>query len=157
VRTPVARAGIAVLTVAALAGLFLLASGSGDGSGSAVDQPPVAQGAAGGPSPAPRSTARKSPRKRAARPPAPVVARIVIRGGKPVGGVKRLEYKRGERVRFSVRSDLADAVHVHGFDIEKPVPANRPVRFAFPADIEGVFEVELHSGHTKIAELRVRP
>jgi hypothetical protein len=156
VRTPVARAGIAVAAVVVIVGLYLLASGSDDATSSPTNQPPVAQGAAGGPSPAPQSNARKNPKKRAARP-APVVKRIVVRGGKPVGGVERLEYKRGERVRFSVRSDVADEVHVHGFDIEKAVPANRPVRFAFPADIEGVFEVELHSGHSKIAELRIGP
>jgi hypothetical protein len=138
-----------------MVGLFLLASGRDDGPGSAVDQPPVAQSATGGPSQPPQPIARKSPKR--AAPPAPVVERIVVRRGKPVGGVTRLEYKRGERVRFSVRSDVADEVHVHGFDVEKAVPANRPVRFAFPADIEGVFEIELHSGHTKIAELRVRP
>jgi hypothetical protein len=80
-----------------------------------------------------------------------------VRGGKPVGGVKRLEYKRSERVRFSIQSDVTDEVHVHGFDIEKEVPANRRIRFAFLADIEGVFEIELHSGHTRIAELRIRP
>jgi hypothetical protein len=48
-------------------------------------------------------------------------------------------------------------VHVHGFDVAKNVPANRRVRFGFDADIEGVFEVELHGTHTKIAELRIRP
>jgi heme/copper-type cytochrome/quinol oxidase subunit 2 len=80
-----------------------------------------------------------------------------VRDGEPVGGVKRLEYERGERVRFSVKSDVADEVHVHGFDVTRDVPANRSVRFAFPADIEGVFEVELHDAHIKIAELRVRP
>jgi hypothetical protein len=111
-------------------------------------------------SPQPPASVAERPQAAPAKPkarPAPTVHRIVVRKGKGVGGVKRLEYRRGERVRFSVRADATDEVHVHGFDIEKAVPANRPVRFAFPADIEGVFEVELHSGHTKIAELRVRP
>lgn len=154
-RTPVARAGIAVAAVVAIVGLFLLARGSDEATDSTT-QPPVAQDATGGQSQAPRPIARKRPNKRAT-PPVPVVERIVVRHGKAVGGVKRLAYKRGERIRFSVRADAADEVHVHGFDVKKLVPANRPVRFAFPADIEGVFEVELHSGHTKIAELRVRP
>jgi hypothetical protein len=87
----------------------------------------------------------------------PAIERIVLRGGKPVGGVKRLEYESGERVRFAVRSDVADEVHVHGFDIQKDVPANGSVRFGFPADIEGVFEVELHHSEITIAELRITP
>jgi hypothetical protein len=80
-----------------------------------------------------------------------------VRGGKPVGGVKRLEYESGERVRFSVRSDVADEVHVHGFDIRKDVAAGGRVRFGFAADIEGVFEVELEHSRIKIAEVRIRP
>jgi hypothetical protein len=110
-------------------GLFVLASRSDEGTSSLANRPPVAQGAT-----APR------PRKQ----PGPAIERIVVRGGKPLSGVKRLEYKKGERVRFSVRSDAADEVHVHGFDVTKALPANRNVRFTFPADIEGVFEVELH-------------
>jgi hypothetical protein len=34
-----------------------------------------------------------------------------VRGGEPVGGVQRLEYDSGERVRLSVRSDVADQRH----------------------------------------------
>lgn len=85
------------------------------------------------------------------------IPRIVVRGGQPVGGVARLEYESGQGVRFTVHSDVADEVHVHGFDILKDVPANGSVRFEFPADIEGVFEVELETTHVKIAELRIEP
>jgi hypothetical protein len=87
----------------------------------------------------------------------PTLERIVVRDGNPVGGVARLEYQSGERVRFSVESDVADEVHVHGFDITRAVPANGSVQVEFPADIEGVFDVELHVGDIKIAELRVNP
>ena len=143
--------------VAAVVGLFVLASRSGDGTSSVANPPPVAQGATGGRS-NPASPAKSRQRKSEThKQPKPTIERIVVRGREPVGGVKRLDYKRGERVRFSIESDTADEVHVHGFDIEKDVPANRRVRFGFPADIEGVFEVELHGSHTKIAELRIRP
>jgi hypothetical protein len=149
-----------VVAVAAVVGLYVLASRSDDGSSSTTARPPVAQSATGGQAlaraAATQPQARKKTKAKAAAPK-PKVERIVVRGGKPVGGLKRLEFERGERVRFSVQSDSADEVHVHGFDLEKAVPANRRVRFGFPADIEGVFEVELHSTHTKIAELRIRP
>ena len=42
--------------------------------------------------------------------PEPEPAQIVVRDGKPVGGVARLEYERGERIRFTVVSDTADEV-----------------------------------------------
>ena len=98
------------------------------------------------------TTAGESP-----NPQTPSIGRIVVRDGTPVGGVARLEYESGERVRFMVHSDVADEVHVHGFDIKKDVAANGSVRFGFPADIEGVSEVELEDAHIKIAELRIEP
>ncbi len=44
-------------------------------------------------------------------------------------------------MRFRVESDVADEIHVHGFDITKEVAAGGSASFSFPADIEGVFEV----------------
>jgi hypothetical protein len=82
---------------------------------------------------------------------------IVVRDGEPVGGIQELEYDAGEQIRFRVSSDAADEVHVHGYDIEEEVPAGGTAKFSFPADIEGIFEVELHGSEKQIAELRVNP
>ena len=87
----------------------------------------------------------------------PAAEEIVVRDGKPVGGVQDLDFKSGDQVRFVVRSDVADEVHVHGYDKAEDVPANGSVRFSFPASIEGVFEVELEGRGVQIAELRVSP
>jgi hypothetical protein len=140
--------------------LFFALGGRGDDSGStAVAQDEqTTTGGESEPSSAPAQTQTTSaPETTSSPPPKPTIERIIIRSGKPVGGVKRLEYQRGERVRFSVRTDAADEVHVHGFEIENEVPANGSVRFDFPADIEGVFEVELHEAGVTIAELRIQP
>jgi hypothetical protein len=88
---------------------------------------------------------------------APAVPTIVVRNGEPVGGMEELEYDAGEQVRFRVQSDAADEVHVHGYDVEEEVPAGGAVTLSFPAEIEGIFEVELHESETQIAELRVNP
>ncbi|HEU4392022.1 MAG TPA: hypothetical protein VFR04_00145 [Solirubrobacterales bacterium] len=85
------------------------------------------------------------------------VPSIVIRGGEPVGGVKELEYDAGDEIRFEVESDVADEVHVHGYDLMQDVPAGGTVSFDFPAEIEGIFEVELEGRGEQIAELRVNP
>jgi hypothetical protein len=147
---------------AVVALFFLLASGDDGGTNSA----PQAQGAQSATrSQSAQSTTRSqsaqsaaaTTRSQSSEARTPESERIIVRGGKPVGGVKRLEYERGERVRFSVRSDVADEVHVHGFDVAKDVSAGGRVRFEFPADIEGVFEVELEHRKTEIAELRVEP
>jgi len=82
---------------------------------------------------------------------------IVVKNGEPVGGVQDLDYKAGEQVRFSVDSDVADEVHVHGYDLMKDVAAGGSVSFSFPAEIEGIFEVELEERGEQIAELRVNP
>jgi hypothetical protein len=89
---------------------------------------------------------------RAAAPPT-----IVVRDGEPVGGVRELEFEAGERIRFRVRSDLADELHVHGYDVNEEIPAGRSAAISFPAEIEGIFEVELHGSGAQIAELRVNP
>jgi hypothetical protein len=85
------------------------------------------------------------------------VPTIVVRAGEPVGDVKELEYDAGDRIRFRVSSDRADEVHVHGYDVEEEIPAGGTATLSFPADIEGIFEVELHESEAQIAELRVNP
>jgi hypothetical protein len=82
---------------------------------------------------------------------------VVVQGGKPVGGIKKLEYSKGDQVRFRVKSDVADEIHVHGYDFHKDVPAGGAVSFSFPAKIEGVFVIELENRGEQIAELRVTP
>jgi len=85
------------------------------------------------------------------------VPAIVVEHGKPVGGIKDLTYNAGERVRFEVRSDVSDEIHVHGYDLMKDVEAGGSVEFDFPATIEGVFEAELEGRGEEIAELTVNP
>ena len=85
------------------------------------------------------------------------VPTIVVRNGKPVGGVQDLTFNAGEQIRFEVRSDAPDEVHIHGYDISEEIPAGGAATLSFPADIEGLFEVELHESDEQIAELRVNP
>ncbi len=85
------------------------------------------------------------------------VTTIVIKNGKPVGGIADLTYNKGEQVRFKVDSDVSDEVHMHGYDIMKDVEAGGSVSFDFPATIEGVFEAELEDRKEQILELTVNP
>jgi hypothetical protein len=87
----------------------------------------------------------------------PPVTTIVIKHGKPVGGIADLTYNEGEQVRFKVDSDVSDEVHMHGYDIMKDVKAGGSVSFSFPATIEGVFEAELEGRKEQILELTVNP
>jgi hypothetical protein len=44
-----------------------------------------------------------------------------------------------------VRSDTADEIHVHGYDLHKDARRGGSVSFDFPATIAGAFVVELES------------
>jgi hypothetical protein len=82
---------------------------------------------------------------------------INVVNGKPVGGVQKLSFTKGDTVRFRINSDTSDEIHVHGYDFHKDVTAGGSASFSFPAKIEGVFVVELENHGEQIAELRVRP
>jgi hypothetical protein len=84
------------------------------------------------------------------------VVRIRIKGGKAVGGIVRARVKKGRPVLVVVRSDVADEVHVHGYDVKREITAGGTVRIPFTATIPGVFEVELEERGLQIAELTVR-
>ena len=68
---------------------------------------------------------------------------VEVVGGEPVGGHQRVEVGLGSVVAVTVTADTAEEVHVHGYGILRAVSDGRPARFAFTAEIPGVFEVEL--------------
>jgi hypothetical protein len=73
------------------------------------------------------------------------------------GSVTKLRFKEGDTVRFRVRSDVADEVHVHGYDLMKDIEPGQTITFSFPATITGIFEIELEDRGKQIAQLRVDP
>ena len=85
---------------------------------------------------------------------------LTVNDGNPVEGVKTLTYNKGDQVNLEIRLNTPEkAVHVHGYEIEKPAKTS-PVRFSFPANLDGVFEIEVHrtsGSDVQIAELKVNP
>ncbi|HEY4279420.1 MAG TPA: hypothetical protein VGM91_14445 [Conexibacter sp.] len=82
---------------------------------------------------------------------------IDVRGQRPVDGITRMTFRKGDTIRFQVRSDHAEEVHLHGYDVARDVAPGIPANFAVPATIEGVFEAELESSGTQIASITVEP
>ena len=82
---------------------------------------------------------------------------VVVQGAKPVGGVKDVTFKKGGTVDLTVKSDTADEVHFHGYDVHKDVPKGGSVHFVFPASIEGKFIVELENHKQTLANVTVAP
>lgn len=136
-------AGIALLAL--VASLALAACGDSDDDTTATTPAAAKDAGDGGGS------------KSVGKPAPPAIPTIVVRDGKPVDGVEELEYDAGDEIRFKVRSNTADEIHVHGYDVSEEVPAGGSATLSFPADIEGIFEVELHNSEELIAELRVNP
>ena len=91
--------------------------------------------------------------------PAPEVTRIVVRvrGGRSIDGIVRATASKGERVVVTVGSDVADHVHVHGYDLFADVGPSRPARIEFQATRTGRFEIELEDRGRQIAQLTVVP
>ena len=80
---------------------------------------------------------------------------VDVVGGAPVGGVRRVEAELGSVVALMVTSDIAEEVHVHGYDILRAVSEGNPSHFAFTAEIPGVFEVEFEGSGRLLLQLEI--
>jgi len=83
------------------------------------------------------------------------VVRIVVVGGVPKGGIVRKTVNEGDHVVVVVKSDVADEVHVHGYDLKGDVAAGGTARIAFVAKTPGRFEIELENRGLQIGDLTV--
>ena len=91
-------------------------------------------------------------------PAEPAVVRITVSvPGDKAPTVKHFTIKQGSQVVFVVESELADEVHLHGYDLSADVAPGEPATIRFTADAPGLFEAELESRSLPIAELEVRP
>jgi hypothetical protein len=156
--TPRARIAIVAAAVVALVVAFVIASGSDETSKeqdrtTAGATPAATTGSATAPAATPADTTPAT----TPAPAAPAIPTVVVVDAKPKGGVKRLTFTKGDRIRFRVRSDTADEIHVHGYDVHQDVPQGGTVTFSIPATIEGRFVVELEGQGEQIAELEVNP
>jgi heme/copper-type cytochrome/quinol oxidase subunit 2 len=139
---------LAIAVVIAIVAVVVLTTAGGSGSdeeeaANSGAQPTATETAAPGETPTETPEPTPTP-----KPRPPLVTR---------GEVTQLRFKQGDRVRFRVRSDVADHVHVHGYDLMKDVEPGRTVTFSFPAEITGIFEIELEDRGEEIAQLRVDP
>lgn len=153
----VAKTALGVVLLAAAVVLFVVLSDDDGGNGMRESTTTVAPtGPTGGGSQAGQPSAPEQPAA-PAKPPIPTVS---VRNGAPVGGVQEIGVVSGDRMRFRVASDEAGEVHVHGYEITEPVAAGGMITLDFPADLQGGYEVELHShatGDIPIASLVVNP
>ena len=84
-------------------------------------------------------------------------ATVEVKDAKPVGGIKDLTYNKGDTIDLTIKSDTADEVHFHGYDVHKDVAKGGTVQFKFPATIDGEFIVELENHKQTLANVKVEP
>jgi hypothetical protein len=80
---------------------------------------------------------------------------VTVAGGQASGDTGRVPVAVGTSVTLVVTSDVADEVHVHGYDKEAELSPGQPAEIHFDATIPGVFEVELHKAGTVLLRLQV--
>jgi len=85
------------------------------------------------------------------------VITIRVVGGRPQGGIQRPTIDQGDKVVLVIRADSGEAVHLHGYNLEKEVVPGKAVRLPFTANIAGRFEVELHPTDSLLAVIEVEP
>lgn len=140
----------ALSSIAAVLVLGLSACGGGGEDTTSVTTQPTPPPTSA-PTPPPPTAAKPKPK------PTVTTVRIVVRGGKVDGGPKRTTVKKGQKVALVVKSDVADEVHVHGYDKSVDVKPGKPARIVFVASLPGRFEVELEDRGLQIGDLEVRP
>ena len=87
----------------------------------------------------------------------PTTVDVVVKGAKPEGGIKRVAVKQGDDVVLVVHSDVADEIHLHGYDLMRDVEAGGTAKITFVASVPGQFEAELEQRGVQIAEITVEP
>ena len=90
-------------------------------------------------------------------PPPPTNVRIVVRGGEPVGGIRNVTVSKGRQVVLIVNSDVADEVHLHGYNLKRDVTPGAPARLPFRATINGTVEVEREQRGVPLARITTQP
>ncbi len=147
--------GIRRLTLAGLA-LAAVAGLGGCGGGSQSDAPATTEQATTRAS----TQASAQPSTQASAPAKTTAVEwqtidIVVSNGLPKGGIERATVKKGATVTLVVHSDVADEIHLHGYNLMKDVTAGGVARITFVASAAGRFEAELEQRGVQIAELTV--
>jgi hypothetical protein len=144
---------VIALAFVAIGLLGLSACGGDDGGTTTSAGPPPPLPATPPPPPPPQPPPPPPP----APKPEVTTVRIVVRSGKVRGGIQRATVEQGKKVAIVVGSDVADHVHLHGYDRFADVAPGKQARLVFVASIPGRFEVELEDRGLQIADIEVRP
>ena len=101
------------------------------------------------------SSSQSSAAPATASTPAGQRIEVAVAGGEVHGDTGRVPVAPGEQVTLVVSGDVADEIHLHGYDLTAPLAPGAPAELVFAATLPGVFEVELHEAGTVLLTLQV--
>jgi hypothetical protein len=83
------------------------------------------------------------------------VIAVAFTNGKVKPPADRVDVPLGQRVRLEVTSDVADEVHVHGYDRLADLEPNETTTITFKASRPGLYEVEVEGAGQVLVQLLV--
>ena len=140
---------LAIAALIAVVAVIVLADSSED------DSEPSQTAATATPTATPTESAPESSEETATPTPTPTPEPPppLMQSGK----VTELEFTEGDTIRFRVRSQEPEEIHVHCYDITRDVPSGKTITVSFKASITGTCEVEFHNSGEEIGALTVNP
>ena len=81
--------------------------------------------------------------------------RVSIAAGNVDPAPGRFSVREGDTVRIVVTSDVADELHVHGYERTVKLAPGKPTTLEFVADRQGLFDVETHETTLTLFQLQV--
>ena len=147
----------ALLAAAALAAALSACSG-GSSAGTPSAAAPTSSSAPATSSAAPSPTeTTEQPSPTTSSPAAQgKLVEITVAKNKVTGPKGRVKVKLGDKVTLRVTSDVADEIHLHGYDKHADVEKGGTADLTFTANVAGVFEVELESRALQLVQLQVQ-
>ena len=116
--------------------------------------PPTTTSTTEAPPPTTTSTTEAPPPTTTTEPAADVTIRITLVDGR-IEAERRYEVSFGDTVEVRVTSDVAEEVHLHGYDLYLQLEPGAEVTLTFEARLPGVWEAELHPSHRELFQLQV--
>lgn len=98
----------------------------------------------------------ESPEESDTPAPAKNLISVTIAGSEITPGPGKVKVPLGEKVTVEVTSDVAEEVHLHGYDKYIDLEPGKLSKLTFTADIPGVFEAELEGSGKLLFELEVK-
>ncbi len=82
---------------------------------------------------------------------------LVVQGGRLVEGPNLVKLERNDSVELTIVSDLADELHVHGYNLHAHLQPGKPATLNFTAKRTGRFGFELHKSGLELGVFEIYP